>query len=170
MRFYFRLFFDLMLLRIAPQDIPASRFLFWLTFVLMLVLSLLQGALVFPPLHNVLSTAFDAAVLLLFIHFLLAYYRVLPRFTQTMTAIFGVNILFRLLNMPAYILLAFSDRNIHSLLYLLCVLFMFGLLLYSVFVMGHILKHALSRSMTFGLMLAIGYVVTSLILIWLVFP
>jgi hypothetical protein len=54
MRAFLNVFFDVAMLRSGPQDLPRSRFLFWLTFSLMLMLALLQGAFIFEPLKNLM--------------------------------------------------------------------------------------------------------------------
>jgi hypothetical protein len=156
MRAYLNVFFDLMLLRSGPQDIPRSRFLFWLTFSLMFMIALVQGAFIFEPVRNLAFNLFDTMLLLLFVHFLLKFYGVLARFWQTMCALFGVSIIFRLLELP-------------NPVFILCVLLVLGLKIGHIFIMAHIFSHATGDTMLTGVVAAMGYVVVNFTLITLVF-
>lgn len=169
MRPYINSFLDLMMLRSGPQEIPQSRFLFWLTFSLMFMLALVQGAFIFGPAKNLAFNLFDAMLLLLFVHFLLKFYAVLPRFWQTMTALFGVSIIFRLLELPAYIFIQANPQNWSNPIFILCILLVLGLQICHIFVMGHIFRHAMAYTMTTGVFTAMGYVVINYTLMRLVF-
>lgn len=169
MRAYLNVFFDLMLLRGGPQDIPRSPFLFWLTFSIMFMLSLAQGAFIFTPMKNLAFNLFDATLLLLFIHFLLKFFDVLPRFWQTMTALFGISVIFRLLELPSYIFIQANPQNWSNPIFILCILLVLGLQICHIFVMGHIIRHTLDNTMMAGLAAAMGYVVVNYTLVRLVF-
>jgi hypothetical protein len=169
MRAYINPFLDLMLLRGGPQNIPESRFLFRLTFSLTFMLALAQGAFIFEPLKNLAFNLFDTALLLLFVHFLLRFGGVLPRFRQTMTAMFGIGIMFRLLVLPPYVFIQAYPQDWSNPLFILCILLVLGLLICQVFVMGHIFRHALTCTMTAGVLTAMGYVVVNNVLMRVVF-
>jgi hypothetical protein len=169
MRAYLNVFFDLMLLRSGPQDIPRSRFLFWLTFSLMFMIALVQGAFIFEPVRNLAFNLFDTMLLLLFVHFLLKFYGVLARFWQTMCALFGVSIIFRLLELPAYAFIVAYPQNWTNPIFILCVLLVLGLKIGHIFIMAHIFSHATGDTMLTGVVAAMGYVVVNFTLITLVF-
>jgi hypothetical protein len=169
MRAFLNVFFDVAMLRSGPQDLPRSRFLFWLTFSLMLMLALLQGAFIFEPLKNLTFILFDVTLLLLFVHFLLKFYTVLPRFWQTMTALFGISTIFRLLELPAYFFIQANPQNWAHPVFILSILLVLGLRIYHIFVMGHIFCNTMGYTMTAGVLTAMGYVVVNFTLIRLVF-
>lgn len=169
MRAYLNVFLDLILLRSGPQDIPRSRFLFWLTFSLMFMIAMVQGAFIFEPVRNLAFNLFDVTLLLLFVHFLLMFYRVLPRFWQTMCALFGVSIVFRLLELPAYVFIQANPQNWTNPVFILCIMLVLGLQICHIFVMGHIFRHAINHTMLAGVTAAMAYVVVNYTLIQLVF-
>lgn len=169
MRAYLNVFFELMMLHGTPQDIPQSRFLFWLTFFLMFMLALVQGAFTFEPAKNFAFNLFDAMLLLLFVHFLLKFYRELPRFWQTMTALFGISVIFRLLELLPYIFIQANPRNWNNPVFILSILLVLGLQIAHIFVMGHIFRHAGGATMLAGVVAAMGYVVVNYTLMMLVF-
>lgn len=169
MRQYINSFLDMMMLRSGPQELPQSRFLFWLMFSLMFMLSLVQGAFIFEPAKNLAFNLFDAMLLLLFVHFLLKFYGVLPRFWQTMTALFGISIIFRLLELPAYVFIQANPQNWKNPVFILSILLALGLKITHIFVMGHIFRHAMAYTMTAGVATAMAYVVVNYTLMRLVF-
>lgn len=170
MLFYLKLFYGIMLLRNTPQDVPSSRALFWVTLGIYAAIGLFEGAFVFLFGKNALFNAFDIVLLLLFLHFLLSFTHRLPRFNQTATAVFGVSIILRLLELPAYMLLVSGRFESSHALFITAALYMLAIRMIGVFVNGHILKHALSTTMLVGAMWALGYFFASYMLIGIVFP
>lgn len=170
MLFYLKLFYGIMLLRNTPQDVPASPALFWLTFGVYAAIGLFEGVFIFPPVENVLFNAFDVVLLLLFLHFLLSFVRHLPRFNQTVTAALGAGAVLRLFELPAYMLLVSRQFESSHPLYISAALYVLLVRMASVFVNGHILKHALSTTMLTGVMLALGFFFANYFLVETVFP
>lgn len=170
MLFYLKLFYGIMLLRNGPQDLPASRALLWLALCLYSAIGLFQGAFLYPWQKTALFNAFDVVLQLLFLHFLLSFTRHLPRFNQTAAAVFGVSAGFRLFELPAYILLVTKVIPDAHPLYLGGVLYILLLRLVNVFVIGHILRHALSTTMLEGVLWSLGFFFASYFLVELVFP
>lgn len=88
---------------------------------------------------------------------------------QTATAMLGVGCLFRLLELPADVMLSNEQLTNTDPQVVFASLVLFFLLIYSTFVSGYILKHALSCSMLIGVSWALGYVVVNIILVSLLF-
>lgn len=170
MLYYLKLFYGIMLLRYTPQDLPASRALFWLMLCLYAAIGLFEGIFVYSWTKNTLFNAFDVVLLLLFIHFLLSFTHHLPRFNQTATTIFGMGVGFRLFELPAYLLLVTGAIPDKHPLYMGGALYILLLRMANVFVNGHILKHALSTTMIEGVLWSLGFFFASYFLIELVFP
>jgi hypothetical protein len=170
MLFYLKLFYGIMRLRNTPQDLPASRALFWLTLGFYVSLGMFEGVFVYRWLKNALFNAFDIVLLLLFLHFLLSFTHHLPRFNQTATAVFGVSAGFRLFELPAYLLLVNDVIPDTHPLYSGGVLFILLLRMVNVFVNGHILAHALATTLLEGVLWALGFFFAGYFLVELVFP
>ncbi len=170
MQQYLSLFFGIIVLKNAPQDLPASRVLFWLSLMLLFGMGFLQGAFMFPVLKNLAFNAFDLTLLLLFLHFLLSFNGHLPRFMQTVTAVCGVIFAFRVLELPGFLILISERFDKNDPVVSLSVLFLLSLLMCSVFVLGHILKHALSVSMLKGVVFAFSYYLANFGIMLTVFP
>ncbi len=144
-------FIEICLLRRAPNQIPASPLL--LRFAV--AGYLLSGLLIaLPGLslgEGLLSTALDFALLfgLTCLGLYLAGKR--ERITQTLTALAGAGTVVNLLALPAVLWLqAAGEAPLPSLLLLL-------LTIWSIAILGHILRHAFSILFAFGILIAIGY-------------
>ncbi|HHH39477.1 MAG TPA: hypothetical protein ENK50_07875 [Sedimenticola sp.] len=157
------LFVDICLLRAGPQQLPASRFLLLLTLLLSLVtgtLVLVEGFGLFPALA---AQALDLLLLLGLMRAALIVRGMGARFLQAGTALFGSSVLINLLVMPLQ--LAIGDDPAASGFSELAVLLYLVLLLWSVVVMGHILRHAFEIRLAAGILLSLGYF---LLVNWLV--
>lgn len=158
------LFVDICLLRATPQDLPASAFLFLLTAVFGLISGTIVivgsvGALV-PAL---LAQFFDLALLALMLRLGLFLLKKQQRFFQSATALFGSGVLINLITMPLQLLMGSDPAD--SLIGELGVLFYLVLMIWSLVIIAHILRHSFDIRFGRGLMLAIGYF---LLINWLV--
>jgi hypothetical protein len=151
-----RAYLQICLLRLGPQDLPASAFLLQLAAVAMLasgtlMLALDLGALI-PALLGVLLDMVASAALL---YLGLQVIGQLPRFVQSLSAIYGTAALLQLVAIP--ILLLIGDNPGESVLAQLAVLLYLGLLMLSLAILGHILSNTFDMPMWGGVMLAISY-------------
>ncbi len=159
MKRFFGIWIDLCLLRANPQDLPASDFLLGLTMLAYLAvnvsLSLLSWAL---PRALAVSLA-DLLVLSAFAWTALQWRRKPARFRQTLTALTGTGTVLGLLALPMVAGLMAAQRagggaGALGLVWL-------ALVVWSVVVLGHILRHALSVSFGTGIALGVLYTVLS---------
>ncbi len=151
-----RAYIRICLLRLGPQDLPASPFLLQLAAVAMLLsgtlmLGLDLGAFT-PALLGVLVDMVASAVL---IYLGLRLAGKANRLVQALSAIYGTAAIFQLIAIP--ILLVIGDDPTQSPVGQLAVLLYLGLLMLSLTVLGHILRHALDTPLWSGVMLAIFY-------------
>jgi hypothetical protein len=157
----FNLFLDICLFRKGPQDVPASPVLLKLSLityglsglVVMWVNTKLSTAL--------LQTLLDLVLLIGMTYGVLQMQGFGARFGQTMTALLGTGTLLGLMALPVVIWMgeaATDDRMRLSWL-------LFSLLLgWSMVVMAHVLRHALSTSRAIAMLYALGYLVISAVL------
>ncbi|RME34911.1 MAG: hypothetical protein D6786_03490 [Gammaproteobacteria bacterium] len=144
-------FVEVCLLRRAPWQIPASGLLLRLAMAAYLVTGLLLALPTLPPAEVLLSTALDFVLLfgLTALGLRLAGRR--ERIPQTLTALAGAGTVMNLLGLPLSLWLAASgEAPFPSLLLLL-------LTLWSMAILAHVLRHALSIPFALGLLLAFGY-------------
>lgn len=167
---YARIFWNIVLLRSAPQDVPASPVLCWLLLAGTYTVGFIMGAFIFEPLKNAAFNAFDLGLLLVFLYVVLQYKKYSNRFLQTTTTVCGVFIIFSLLQLPIYWLLVTGYLPEQDPLFSIAQLCLLMLLVYFIVVFGHVLRHALSTSMLAGTMLALGYLVADFFIIDLIFP
>ena len=150
------LFVDICLLRAGPQDLPAARFLLWLTGVT----SLITGTLVIVQGlgglgRALLAQMLDLALMLGLLRALLTVTRRQARFLQTATALLGSGTFLNLVTMPLQLTMgrdasASPFGELAALLYLL-------LIVWALLVMGHILRHALEIRLAAANLAALGY-------------
>lgn len=159
-----RLFIEICLFRKGPQDIPPSMLLLWLTACTYLMVGFLLLGLEVDWLPAVVESLAELAMLLGFVWLLLALFKKTPRWQKTATAMLGSDVV---ISAPAIPLvgwtLAVPDAaGIHLIL--------FGMMLWHVAVVAHILRHALSKPWTTGLLLAVAYVAGSYSVMMTLFP
>jgi len=162
-----KIFVDLCLLRSAPQDLPASLWLLKLTVAANLLASLvLSLGMQLDFVLTLAQGALEIALLLGLIWLVLNLTSHLERFVQTATAAMGCSALLGLAAIPV-VSLAGSDNED---LALLAGLSMLALLIWSIVVLGHVLRHALEIRHGQGVMLATAYTFGSYALLGLLFP
>ena len=156
MRALFELFLDICLLRKGPQDVPASPVLLRLT-----LLSYGISDVLIPLLDVALPTALaltvlDISLLTGLTYGLLALRDSRPRFRQTLTALLGTGTLLQLLALPLLFLLQQEAVDASAPAWL--VLLWLGLFIWSVVIMAHILRQALSTPLGVGVLYSLAYV------------
>lgn len=152
-----KLFFDLCLLRAKPQDIPASRGLLGVTLAVYTTVSLILASVQLPAQRALLYALADVVILAVLTHLVLLVRRFPERFTQTLTALAGSGAVLGVITWP----LAHIQQP--SLLVLI-------LVIWSISVTAHILRHALSLSLTLGIVISLGYLIVTLTIVGALFP
>jgi len=144
-------FWRICCLKEGPQQIPASRDIFWLT----LVLNLLTGTI-----YLAIAESFFLAFLVKLISLsvvtvvvaALLYMRGRPsRFVQTMSAIFGSGII---VNLLIWIVL-YLEMLLPNIPFLLLGIWVFYLA-WSLLIVGHILRHALDIALFYSCLIVLG--------------
>jgi len=155
---------DLCLLRIGPQDLPASPILFLLCTLLNLLVGVLAvvGTQIELPLAFI-ESLFAVTLMLGTLYLALKLRRRLNRFTQTATALMLSGLLLDCLALP---LLAWNhqDESGESMLLLMILMF------WGILVIGHIIRHAFETPLNVGISLALLYTLFSWFLAALFFP
>ena len=166
---YFHLFLDIALLRRKPQDVPASRTLLGLSVAAAVVSYVLAISSQYTVFGALLRAVLDVAFLAGFLYLLLLWSRYPKRFTQAFTALCGTGTLLQLISWP---LVGLADpagmagpstRGLAALLLL-------GTTIWGVFVIAHILRHTLERSLSLGAALAVLYAIAASLLAVTLFP
>ncbi len=165
-----RQFLDLCMLRLGPQDLPASRSLLLGSLAAYVVSGALLTAPLYGVMHALLGAAVDAGFMWLYAMALLSALGLKPRTLQTVTALAGAGTVFNLLALPLIQALARvpeeeigTSGGFSSLLYVI-------LLLWLLVVYGHVFRHALDRSRAVGLAAAFGYLLFSTMVVQMALP
>ena len=161
-------FLNICLLRAGPQDLPAASIVLGLATVANVVI----GTLVALPNYTfgqaLAWSAVDLLLLATVAHISLLWRGKRSRFPQTFSALAGSGALLSLLGWPLLLVLARlpeGDANaaVPSLL-------LGALLIWSIVVIAHIMRHALSSTYGVGVLLALLYVIVSWNLSGLLYP
>lgn len=155
---------DLCLLRLGPQQLPASPVLL----AVCLLLNLLVGMLMVVGVNAgfmqaLLQSLFEIALMLGVLYAALKLYQKRSRFSQTATALMLSNLLLGLFSLP---LVSWNQRSqsLGSGVLLLLLIF------WSIVVMGHILRHAFNVHLNIGILAGIIYTLFYWNLIAMLFP
>lgn len=160
-----RPFVEICLLRLGPQDLPASPFLLGIAVAAYLGLGVLVTALHYPFLTAVGISVTGALIFGLLAFVLLSVRGVSERFFQTCAAFAGTGAVLEAAALPLVALLepiepegtgAGARAGAGSAAGLLLTLPWLALLIWSWVVGGHILRHALSVRLTAGIGLSIA--------------
>jgi hypothetical protein len=153
---FLKAFFDIVLWRRGPQDLPASRMLLWLTAVAYVAVSIAQLALLEEPAAAwIVFVLLDPVLLVLGVQLLLRLFGKTDRFLQTATAVLGTGVILGLgLFLPVQWAVAQAglppESPIAGMIALAMVV-IFGL------VTGRILKLATDTNLFTGVTLALTY-------------
>jgi len=161
-------FWEICLLQKAPQDIPYSRGLFIILLLIGLLVDNLNLNLALPkvePGYIVLVVSVHTVFFLGSLSALMTVMGYAARIFQTLTALLGTGVIISLLAMP--ILLAINyitqEQGYFGLILLL-------LNIWSLVIMAHILRHALSVSFLLAGLFAFGYFMLSIKLVDFLLP
>jgi len=157
------LFWEICLLRKAPQDIPYSRELFFLLLLAGFLVNnvYLTLSLPEPDIGSVLLVVCIHTVFFLgslSVLMLVMGYRV--RIIQTLSSLLGTDVIISLLAMPVLLAISYVPQlaGYFGLILLL-------LIIWSLVIMAHILRHALSVNFLLAGLFVIGYFMLSIKLV-----
>lgn len=145
--------------RRSPADLPASRAFFGAVLVVYLVLGLATTRYLQVGQYPELMVAFDTALEFAFLWAVLRAFERERRFRQTAVAVFGVDTLLNLLNVP----LLLWHRSLHAPKDEATIPYMLSLLvvIWSIDVSAFVLSRALERPYVLALAIMLGYVLLS---------
>ncbi len=150
-----RAWFNICLLRQGPQDLPASGFLLGVSLCCYGLVSVLVSSQSYTFSMALLLTVVDLGLLVVFAWSLLYLQRKAERLNQTLSALAGTGSLMGLIALPLLLTIgpdATSEPVPASLLSLWLLL-----LLWNLFIMAHIIRHALSSSFAIGFGISLLY-------------
>jgi hypothetical protein len=164
-----RAFFDIAMLRLGPEDLPASRFLLGFAAVAYLVTGEISVSFYARDIGDAfLQLAADIGLLVVFVTGLLVLYGKAARLGQTMTALLGTGALLALIALPLSIWLRWDDAN--GIGSSLPVVGLYLVVLWSIAVTGHILHRALEIPFVGGLVLGAAYFILNVATFAYLFP
>lgn len=159
MQNFVQFYFQLTLLKVKPQDCPAT--LSSLLFVLYFLVSFINTLAVYEFSRSAVHSAVDLLVLWLFTKLLLAKHQ--ERIPQTLNAFLGAGIIIGVIHtILSYSLI--SNRELAEISQLAKLTF-FVVFIWIVIIYGHIIRHAIDVTLPAGISIALGYVMASIIVI-----
>jgi hypothetical protein len=150
-----RAWFEICLLRRAPQELPASAYLLGLSLCCYGLVSVLVSSQSYPFSKALLLAAVDLGLLVLFVWSLLYLQRKPARINQTLSALAGTGSLMGVIALP--LLLAIGPETVAEPVPAPLLSLWLLLLLWNLFVMAHIIRHALSSSFAIGFGISLLY-------------
>ena len=158
-------YFDLVRLRRAPQDLPASWALLALILAVNLPVSLAGTSGLFGgPGPAVQAYLVDTLIVLGLVWFVLRVSDKQARFVQTTTAYLGIALSLGLVTLPLQLLAGVA------VLQPLVALAQLGLLAWAHVAFGHVLRHALEVDLWVGVLIAIGFTLVELSIVYQIVP
>lgn len=158
------LFFDICRLQKGPQDLPYSQALLLGSIAAYATLGFLMLYIDSGWFSAVLQVFVGALLLLAFAKIMLKVSRKSERFMQTATALFGTDALISFFALP--IIAGMTTGRVS----LLAFAAMVALMIWHWLIIGHILRHALSETFSFGLGIAFLYIMASYWIMAQLFP
>lgn len=161
-------YFELCLLRRAPQDLPASETLFSLVLTAGIAVGVLVG--ITGGVHPLVGFAQSVLEISLMLALLYGGLRLAGhpgRFNQSANALLGTGALIGILALPAVALSALADAETDAAA--LGTLLLLGVLCWSILVTAHILRHTFALSLGQGIGVAVAYQLLAILTIGLVF-
>jgi hypothetical protein len=152
-----QLFYDILLFKKAPQDVPFSQALTRMTLLAYGVVSFIMLFMSNYWLSAVLKMLADIVLLMVFVRVTLAWQHKSERYQQTFCALLGTDTLLTLCGVPPTAVMLIPSGDLAVLGFLTVV----GLILWHWAVIGHILSHALDQTIGFSLGLALLYMMTT---------
>ena len=161
-------FVDIAFHRKGPDALPASRFLFGIVLVAYLTVSLLALQINWPLDQAVGPLVADVVFCMAFFWAVLQLGQHGRRFWQTVTALLGAETFLSLVALPLLVLRSAATGS--AALEPITVLLLTVVLFWSIDIGGFILSRALEQAYVVGVMIMVGYVISSFMLGELLFP
>jgi len=159
---------DICLLRAGPQDLPVSRALLWLSLVAYTLVSFLLSLPGYSSAVALRIAGVDLALLVTFVAAPLYLLDKAARIGQTLAALAGTGAVLGLFALPVVrILLNGQDAGEVPPFFALAWLILFG---WSLLVVAHVMRHALSVAFVAGLGISILYTLVAMQVIGTLFP
>lgn len=159
---------DVCRLHCGPQVFPRSWTLFWVMLIAYAVVDLglflaegLRGWTLLPQL------VLDVALLVGFFALVLAVWQKLERLNQTLIALLGSLALIELADVPLSVIATLRPSSIYTDA---AGVAQYGILAWSLLVIGYVMRHALNTRLTLGIVLAGSYTLINLVLFAVIFP
>ena len=162
-------FIDIGLHRRGPEDIPASRFLFALTFVVYFVAGLIYTTMLYPVANAILGVVVAALWFVSFLALVLWLSGKSGRFLQTATAYIGVDTLLTLVQLPLPHWLK-QGASLNPSIGLIVFVWFLVVLIWSLEVFSYILSRSLQVAYWNAVVLVIGYFFVQQLLLQNVLP
>lgn len=153
-------FLEICLLRLAPQDLPASPMLLGLAVAAHAGLGALVAAVYYPPFTAVAVSVTGTVLLGLLAYLLLLVRGHLERFSQTYAAFAGTGAVLEAIALPLAAILEGNEppgSGPPSAAGALLTIPWLALLVWSWVVSGHILRHALAVHLTAGIGISMAF-------------
>ena len=151
-----RAWFEICLLRRAPQDLPASGYLLGISLCCYGLVSVLVSSRSYTFSMALLLTVVDLGLLVIFAWSLLYLQSKMARLNQTLSALAGTGSLMGLIALPLLLTIAPDAGTTDPVPAPLQSLWLL-LLLWNLFIMAHIIRHALSSSFAIGFGISLLY-------------
>jgi hypothetical protein len=161
-------FVDIALHRKGPDALPASRFLFGLVLVAYLTLSLLALQINWPLRRSAGLAVVDVGFYLIFFGLVLQVAHRSARYWQTVTALLGAETFLSCLALPLLWLRTTAGESGAGNVLVTALLAL--ILLWSIDIAGFVLSRALDRAYIVGVLIMLGYVISSTMLGELLLP
>ena len=156
--------FDICLFKKGPQDLPPYTIFLYLVIAANVVISFMLLHMGNGFLKSLLQAATGLGLELAFCGIALMAIGKLARFTQTASALLGVDTLITFFALPVMATMYTGQGGV------VVFLLMVGLIIWHWAIIGHIMRHALGQHISFGLGLALLYMVASYKIMALLFP
>lgn len=159
----FTAFFKICLLKNGPQDLPLSRELLAVCLLLYTIINILLALTTTTPPKAITSGILETGLISIITIIILRLNRHPERWVQTLTALTGTGCILGILALPLFAGSLLFDSG--ELLQALLVILYLTLIIWSLAIMGHILRHALDTTMGVGVLFAIIYILITSLLI-----
>jgi len=162
---FFRLFWKISLLQKGPQDVPPPMPFLVLLFVTLVITAAMVGGLYDKTVESVQVESVNAVIMTVLVAVFLYLRNHGARFNQTMSAIFGIGILFNLFTLGLALIdkLGFLPGFLHLQIELL-------LVIWQITVIGHILRHAMEIHIAFAILIAILFLFINMAVVTVLAP
>ena len=151
-------FWRICLLKLAPQDLPASSFLLLVSMLGYGLAGVLIGLISLSPGQAFISSVLDIALIGSMTQLLLWIKEMGPRFQQAFTALMGTGAILGFLALP----ILFLQMQIGEQPAFIPSLMIVVMVIWSLAVVGHILRHTISAPFFVGVLLAVTYMYVSM--------